>query len=222
LTNHYKEYLYHDGDNPSGIDGQLLADKIIYELGRIEGLNDICDLGCGNGYLTHRLVKAGFNTIGVDASLSGIAAARQKYGNSSQFICADIGSKEPIQQLHRSSYDAVISSEVIEHLYRPADLIETAKWLLKPEGWLLLTTPYHGYMKYLALTILGKMDNHLNPLWDGGHIKFFSVRTLSKLLEIHGMHAKGFTFYGRLPFLWKSMICIAKTHHAAAHHDIGT
>lgn len=211
MTTQYKEYLYLDGDNPSGIDGQLLADKIIYELSSIEGLHDICDLGCGNGYLTHRLAEAGFNAMGVDASPSGIAAAKRNYGKSLQFICADIGSENPGKQLRRGSCDAVISSEVIEHLYRPADLIETAKWLLKPEGWLLVTTPYHGYMKYLALTALGKMDKHLNPLWDGGHIKFFSVRTLSELLEIHGMHVENFTFYGRLPFLWKSMICIART-----------
>ncbi len=222
MTRHYKEYVYRDGENPSGIDGQLLADKIIFELNKIESLKDICDLGCGNGYLTHRLTAAGFNAFGIDASPSGISAAREHYGKSSHFICADIGLSEPIEKSYQSSCDAVISSEVIEHLYRPADLIEMAKWMLKPEGWLLLTTPYHGFMKYLALTMLGMMDQHLNPLWDGGHIKFFSVRTLTRLLESHGMDVKEFTFYGRLPFLWKSMICMAKMQPPSMPSDMET
>lgn len=222
MTTQYKEYLYSDGENPSAIDGQRLADKIIYELSVIEGLHDVFDLGCGNGYLAHRLVQAGFNAIGVDASPSGITAAKQRYGKSSQFICADISSKESVAQLRGSSCDAVIASEVIEHLYRPADIVETAKRLLRPDGWLLLTTPYHGYIKYLILTLFGKMDKHLNPLWDGGHIKFFSVRTLSVLLEINGMSVKKFTFYGRLPFLWKSMICIAKIQDEAKTNYMDT
>ena len=39
----------------------------------------------------------------------------------------------------------MISSDVIEHLYRPSDLLEAAVTQLKPGGQILLGTPYHGY-----------------------------------------------------------------------------
>jgi 2-polyprenyl-6-hydroxyphenyl methylase/3-demethylubiquinone-9 3-methyltransferase len=45
-----------------------------------------------------------------------------------------------------------------------------------------LSTPYHGYLKNLALAVSGKMDSHFGALWYGGHVKFFSIKTLQKLL----------------------------------------
>jgi len=47
-------------------------------------------------------------------------------------------------------------------------------------------------------------------LHDGGHIKFFSTKTLSQLMESCGFTGLHFTFYGRAPWLWKNMICSAR------------
>ena len=72
--------------------------------------------------------------------------------------------------VHR--FDAVTSTEVIEHLFSPRSLPRFAARVLLPAGYLILSTPYHGYIKNLALSITGKWDRHFSPLWDGGHIKF--------------------------------------------------
>jgi SAM-dependent methyltransferase len=109
-----------------------------------------------------------------------------------------------------SRFDAVVSSDVIEHLYRPAALIEAAATLLKPGGYLIVGTPYHGYLKNLAISVLNKWDFHHGVSWDGGHIKFFSVRTLRDLVARHGFRDVTFHCYGRLPWLWKHMICVAR------------
>ena len=102
---------------------------------------------------------------------------------------------------------------VMGTLLRHGDL-EAANSLLKPGGHILLGTPYHGYLKNLALAVTGRMDSHFSALHDGGHIKFFSVKTLSQLLITHSFENLSFTFYGRAPWLWKNMICHArmKTH----------
>jgi hypothetical protein len=47
-------------------------------------------------------------------------------------------------------------------------------------------------------------------LWDGGHIKFWSKKTLSELLKREGFEVIDFHGVGRLPYLWKSMVLIAK------------
>ncbi|EFA71944.1 Methyltransferase domain protein [Raphidiopsis brookii D9] len=65
-------------------------------------------------------------------------------------------------------------------------------------------------MKNLALAISGKMDKHFTALWDGGHIKFFSVVTMKSLLISEGYEDIKFKFAGRIPYLWKSMLCSAK------------
>ena len=71
-------------------------------------------------------------------------------------------------------------------------------------------TPYHGYLKNLALSVTGRMDAHLTALWDGGHIKFFSIATLSQLFKQHGFTDLRFSSYGRAPYLCKNMICHAR------------
>jgi 2-polyprenyl-6-hydroxyphenyl methylase/3-demethylubiquinone-9 3-methyltransferase len=104
----------------------------------------------------------------------------------------------------------IVSSEVIEHLFLPRRLPETAFALLRPGGLFILTTPYHGYMKNLALSLMNKWDDHHTVHHDGGHIKFFSEKTLRELLENSGFAALTFNNAGRLPWLWKSMVCRAQ------------
>lgn len=70
----------------------------------------------------------------------------------------------------------------------------------------MVSTPYHGYLKNVALTITGNMDKHLTVLTDGDHIKFWSLNTLSEVLKEEGFYDIRFKGCGRLPFLWKSMI----------------
>jgi len=52
------------------------------------------------------------------------------------------------------------------HRARPhtAEFVDTLRRLLKPGGRLVLTTPYHGYVKNLAIAVLGRWDAHADPL----------------------------------------------------------
>jgi len=70
----------------------------------------------------------------------------------------------------------------------------------------LCSTPYHGYLKNLAISLGDGWDRHADPLDDGGHIKFFSKKTLQKALLDVGFADFHFMYSGRLPLLSKSMI----------------
>lgn len=120
---------------------------------------------------------------------------------------------DPLEMLAKENgekFDAVISSEVVEHLYSPHLLPIYAKAALKERGYLIVTTPYHGYLKNLALSITNKWDFHHTPLLHGGHIKFWSRSTLSTLLSANGFDVLQFHGVGRLPFLWKSFVIVAQ------------
>ena len=164
----------------------------------------VLDLGCGNGSLSHIVAQKGYEVFGIEESAQGIDLARQSFPDC-HFLQASIY-ELPYQELE-NSFDVVISVEVIEHLFYPKELIKAAKKCLKPNGTLILTTPYHGYWKNLLLAASNKMDGHFHALWDGGHIKFFSVNSLTNLLEKEGYKDIEFKFAGRLPYLWKSMLC---------------
>jgi hypothetical protein len=77
-------------------------------------------------------------------------------------------------------------------------------------GELIISCPYHGYLKNLVMALAGKFDNHFTVLWDGGHIKFWSKKTLTQLLEEFGFEVIDFKGAGRFPYLWKSMFIKAR------------
>jgi 2-polyprenyl-3-methyl-5-hydroxy-6-metoxy-1,4-benzoquinol methylase len=209
VTN-YVHYQYSSGEPQNAAVEGGIAQKIAGILAtRLVGGKEVCDIGCGNGYLAGRLVEAGFLVTGVDASPSGIAIATKTLGDKAEFVCRPIDQSLPALLGH-CRFDAVISSDVIEHLYRPSEIVESAFDLLKDRGWLVICTPYHGYWKNLALSIFNRWDAHHGVDWDGGHIKFFSPATLSRLVEASGFAVDEFAYFGRMPFLWKNMICVAQ------------
>lgn len=169
----------------------------------------VLDLGCGNGSLSNVIAKQGYEVVGVEESEQGFAIAKTSFPHC-HFMQASIYDLPYAELQH--SFDVVIAVEVIEHLLYPKELVRAAKRCLKPNGCLILTTPYHGYLKNLVLAVSGKMDNHFTVLWDGGHIKFFSVKTLRNLLETQGYTDIDFKFAGRVPYLWKSMLCSCRSY----------
>jgi 2-polyprenyl-3-methyl-5-hydroxy-6-metoxy-1,4-benzoquinol methylase len=166
----------------------------------------ILDLGCGNGALVIKLREIGFNAYGTDASVSGIELASQSLPN--HFALQDLSKDDLPEKFEHLNFDTIISTEVIEHLYDPRKFISFSKKILVKNGGgqLILSTPYHGYLKNLILSLAGKWDKHASPLFDGGHIKLWSKNTLTQLLSEQGFKVTDFVGCGRLPYVWKSMI----------------
>ena len=169
--------------------------------------NRVIDIGCGNGMLCRRLADAGLEVVGVEPSASGIEYARRLVPEGRFY---QMGVYDDPGAIAESDFDVAVSTEVIEHLVQPAALPQFAARKLNPSGTLLISTPYHGYLKDLALAIAGKWDAHHAPCWDGGHVKFWSRRSLSMLLNSNGFRVTGFVGAGRLPWLWKTMVVTAR------------
>lgn len=166
----------------------------------------IFELGCGNGSLAAVLADDGWKVVGVDPSVSGIEVANGNYPH----LQLEIGSASEDLAARFGRFPAVISLEVIEHVYAPRDYAATVYDLLKPGGTAIISTPYHGYLKNLALAASGKMDQHFTALWENGHIKFWSIQTLTTLLQEAGFRNIRFVRVGRVPALAKSMIAVAQ------------
>jgi 2-polyprenyl-3-methyl-5-hydroxy-6-metoxy-1,4-benzoquinol methylase len=169
------------------------------------GARKVLDLGCGNGEFSRRLAATGTTVVGCDPSASGIEIARRSVPG---VTFHRLGVEDDPAALGDANFDTVVAMEVVEHLYAPRLLPRFARQVLAPGGAFVVTTPYHGYLKNLTLSLLGKWDWHLNPLWDGGHIKFWSEKTLRQLIEPEGFRFERFVGAGRLPWLWMSMVLL--------------
>lgn len=167
-----------------------------------DGKARIFDLGCGNGTLSRRLQSLGHEVRGVDPSEEGIAHARDMDAETP----LEVGSAyDPLAEKF-GTFQAVISLEVVEHVYYPRLFAKCVHDLLEPGGIAIISTPYHGYWKNVALALSGKMDAHFTSLWDHGHIKFWSIKTLTELFREQDMPLVQFYRVGRFPILAKSMI----------------
>ena len=178
------------------------------------GAHRVCDIGAGNGHLCSLLAQAGLTVAGVEYDPHGVDIARQAHP-SIPFFCMGV-QDDPSPVLEAcGAFDVVVSTEVIEHLYSPHHLPIFASKLLKPGGHLVVTTPYHGYAKNLLLSVFNKWDHHHTALWHGGHIKFWSRSSLTQLLEDNGFEVVRFQGLGRAPWLWKSMLLVARRKAAS-------
>ena len=166
----------------------------------------IFDLGCGNGAMAELLRRHRYEVVGVDPSTSGIREAHRAYPDLQLFV----GSAYDDLAARFGKFQAVLSLEVVEHVYYPRKFAATLFSLVRPGGLAIVSTPYHGYLKNVGLALSGKLDGHFTALWDQGHIKFWSIPTLKELLMEAGFGGISFQRVGRIPVFAKSMIAVAR------------
>lgn len=166
----------------------------------------VFELGCGNGAVAAVLAEQGYQMTGVEVSTQGLEQARRRY----PYLSLQLGSAyDRLSEIH-GTFPVVVSLEVVEHLYAPRVFAKTLYDLVEPSGTVIVSTPYHGYWKNLALAVTGRLDAHFTALWDHGHIKFWSRKTLETLLVEAGFRDISFRRVGRVPALAKSLIAVAK------------
>jgi 2-polyprenyl-3-methyl-5-hydroxy-6-metoxy-1,4-benzoquinol methylase len=202
----YKEFPYADA-NPSHMHGYFMP-RILELAGELKPGTRVLDVGCGNGSVCGEFLKRGCAVTGIDLSEQGVAIARQLHPQGRfEVLPAD---DRLLVNLSEEHFDLIVSSEVVEHLYAPRAYARGCFQALKPGGTFVCTTPYHGYLKNLALSLANKWDAHADPLWDGGHIKLWSRKTLFRLLTEVGFEELRFRGAGRMPWLWMTMVVAGK------------
>jgi 2-polyprenyl-3-methyl-5-hydroxy-6-metoxy-1,4-benzoquinol methylase len=176
----------------------------------------ILDIGCGTGFVDHSLSKLGHQVVGVDFDPKAIEIHKRVYPDLDARVHQ---AEEALNGILDEPADVVLAVEVVEHLYRPMRFLEEARAALRPGGHLILSTPYHGYWKNLAISILGQWDHLFTVEWEEGHIKFFSETTMRRMLTRAGFDDIVFSNAGRLPYMWKTMVVRARNVGASARVD---
>lgn len=163
----------------------------------------ILDVGCGNGNIAKGIGSLGYEVLGIDFSENAIRYARSK--NTLPNVKFQVCSAEEVTQ--GDQYDAVICSEVLEHLHDPTRLMTTLAKILQPNAILIATVPNGIGPRELLIT---RPVQHLNKSWmaslvsaskrvmgyhnttvqsyseDLTHVQFFTKNAFTQLISSHG------------------------------------
>ena len=218
-------HLYHDYAIPDPPHQPLYLRTMLRVLASGE-IRTILDAGCGDGNFTASLADAGYHVFGIDLSGGGIEKANKRQTPNASFAVASVYDDYRAVFPGQTQFDAIVSVEVIEHLYDPRQFVRRALEAVRPGGLVIVTTPYWGYWKNIALSVTGRIDRALTPLWDGGHIKHWSRKTLTALFSEFGFDVMAFHGAGRpIPYLWNGMMMVFRkpavattAPQLAAHH----
>ena len=200
------EYRWHDAK--LNFSHAYLLPPVIDALARFPwtgGPKRVFEVGAGNGAVAAHLTTLGYEVTGVEPSNDGVTQAHKAFPG----LAIEQASTDEDLAARFGHFPVVLSLEVVEHVYAPRLFAQRVFELLAPGGVAIVSTPYHGYLKNVAVALSGKFDQHVNPLWDHGHIKFWSMKTLTALLREAGFRDVRYVRVGRVPALAKSMIAFA-------------
>jgi glycosyltransferase involved in cell wall biosynthesis len=153
--------------------GRLLARLVSRPPGRI------LDLGCSGGALAQRLTEAGHEVTGVD--VVEVPGVRDRMA---RFVRADLDAGIPSDV--GVGYDAVLAADVLEHLRDPARLIRDTRRVLRPDGSLIACVPNIGHWYPRTRVALGLFGYDQRGPLDRGHLRFFTRRSIKRLVEREG------------------------------------
>lgn len=137
----------------------------------------VLDIGCATGYFGEILKKQGKYVVGVDVSQKAINIAKRKLDKA---YALDL-EQENLPKL--KPFDLILLSEVIEHLFTPELTFQKLLKLLKPKGYILISTPNFLYWGNRLQLLKGDFKYSNQGVFDHGHIHFYSYKTLTQLIK---------------------------------------
>ena len=143
----------------------------------------VLELGCASGYMSKSMSERGCTVVGVEIDPEAAALAEP---HCERVIVADLDSFDPAEELDGERFDAILATDLLEHLKDPGRLLSAVRETLEPGGHIVVTVPNvaHGSVRLALLN--GRFPYGTRGLLDRTHLRFFTLETLDRLLEESG------------------------------------
>ena len=134
----------------------------------------ILDCGCASGYFLEVAKDYGYIPYGFDINISALKIAQEKF-SSQQVYFGNIESCP----FEKNSFYAIFMSDFLEHVIDPLLTINKAHSLLKPQGYLVITTPDTNSFSH-------KVMKNYWPHYKIEHLFYFNPQNISLMLKKNG------------------------------------
>lgn len=157
------------------IRGQLLLRLLPGRGGRM-----VLDAGAGDGHLSWLMLAEGHKVLSLDLSFHRLDKARSGSSRALTAVQANCGNIP----LADASFDAVVFSEILEHLEDPATAIREGARVLRPGGRMIISVPHAQDAPDVVC------PNCLKTFNAAGHVNHFDVATLTGMTVQAGMRVE--------------------------------
>ena len=170
--------------------------RLSWLLARVRAGERVLDLGSGRGEFAAALGEHGCEVVAADPSPVAVARAR---------FPTELLAPGPLP-FEDSSFDVVWTGETIEHVADTAAFLSEIRRVLRSGGRVLVSTPWHGRLKTAALALLDH-ERALDP--SGPHLRFFTARGLTALLDDLGFDRIALSALGGVPLFRSTLLAEA-------------
>jgi 2-polyprenyl-3-methyl-5-hydroxy-6-metoxy-1,4-benzoquinol methylase len=165
---------------PDNLRALAALNELLPQRGRLLEVGSYC------GIFLDRIRADGWETTGLEPFRAAADYARAQFGLNI------IDGALPRPELPDASFDAIVMLHVIEHMPDPMANLRELRRLLRPGGVLAVETPRFDS---LSFKLLGRRERSIAAC--NGHIYFFTVPTLSRMLERSGFQVARTDLVGR-------------------------
>jgi 2-polyprenyl-3-methyl-5-hydroxy-6-metoxy-1,4-benzoquinol methylase len=143
----------------------------------------VLEVGPGSGHVTHQLTQQGCRVTCVEKDKT-MAEMAQSFCD--HMIVGDIESDTIERQFSTEQFDVVTFGDVLEHLRDPSEVLIKVKPLIGRTGYVVASIPNVAHRSLRLSLLFGEFDYGDIGLLDRTHLRFFTIRTIEKLMNESG------------------------------------
>lgn len=149
-----------------------------------DGSSAVLELGCGAGGTGAAALAAGKagRYVGIELSPRAAAAARARL---TEVIEGDVEAID-LAPLH-GRFDALIISEVLEHLTDPWRALKALAPCVRPGGQVFASSPNIAHWKVIGSLLAGRFDYEESGVMDRTHLRWFTPVSYRDMFEAAGL-----------------------------------
>lgn len=163
----------------------------------------VLDASCASGGFVRFFKSLKLGVVAIDIAFDATRRTRQSVPDAA----VAVASAEEALPFRNESFDVVWFGETLAALFDGHHALSEFNRVLKPNGLLILTTPYHGRLKNLAIALYG-FEKHFYP--DNYRIRFYNKKSLNVALAWTGFVPRYWSGVGGFWPLWNSLFVIAE------------
>ncbi len=175
------------------------AKQLIVRLCRVRPDAKVLDIGSGSGWVAVQLARQGVFIISSDLSRKNLAQIKNGMSTEATPRTGCVVGDALRLPFQNSSFDAVVASEVLEHLTNPADAVREMYRVLRADGKLIATTPYNEKIQYYLCIHCNKKT----PA--NAHLHSFDQSKLESLFKSQDFSSIKFHMYGNKLFVFSRL-----------------